>query len=97
MSLDPFRNCDASSITTDVVGVFVVLQGVMQLRRMYWSRVSCAARGALGEGSQHDRLIHRASGGGRRRHRRARVHVPAEVALLFLQKLRRRDGLLGLD
>jgi hypothetical protein len=46
MSLDPFRNCDASSITTDVVGVFVVPTGVMHLRVPRGVRRGALVRGA---------------------------------------------------
>ena len=101
MSEDPFLNGDASSITADTVGIFVVTALVM-LRHMCRCRVSCVALSAardVSEGSRHDRLTHRAGDGvdnglglGH-----ARVYVPAEVTLLFLQKLRRRDGLLILD
>jgi hypothetical protein len=103
VSFDPFHNGDASSITVDVVGVLVVPAVVMHVRRIYRSRVSYAALSAargVGEGSGHDRLIYRAGDGvvnSGLRLRHARVNVPAEVALLFLQKLRRRDGLLRLD
>ena len=108
MSEDPLRNGEASSITADTIGIFVVTAVVM-LSRMYRCRVPCAARSAARDvsdgGSILDRLVavgerngltHRARG--RVDYRlglgHARVYVPAEVTLLLLGELHR---LLTLD